>query len=62
MEFLYTDHDNTLIKDMLLTKPELYIDEYVDWFRQLTGRFISLATMCRTIITLGFTHKKVYAS
>ena len=59
MEFLYTDHDNTLIKNMLLTKPELYIDKYVDWFRQLTGIFISLATMCRTIIRLGFTHKKV---
>lgn len=44
---------------MVITKPELYIDEYVDWFRDVTGRVISLATMCRTIIRLGFTYKKV---
>lgn len=42
-----------------MTKPELFIDEYIDWFRDVTGRVISLATMCRTIIRLGFTYKKV---
>lgn len=62
MEFLYTDSDNTSIRNMLLTKPELYIDEYVDWFGQITGGFISLTTMCGTIIRLGFTHKKANAS
>ena len=38
----------------------MFIDEYLDWFHHVTGRVISLATMCRTIIRLGFTHKKVY--
>ena len=44
---------------MVITKPELYIDEYVDWFDDVTERVISLATMCQTIICLGFTYKKV---
>ncbi|XP_078355939.1 uncharacterized protein LOC144640731 isoform X1 [Oculina patagonica] len=51
--------DNRLIRSMVITKAELYIDEYVDWFRDVTGRVISLATMCRTIIRLGFTYKKM---
>ena len=38
----------------------MFIDEYLDWFHHVTGRVISLATMWRTIIRLGFTHKKVY--
>ena len=45
-----------------MTKPELFTDEYVDWFRDVTGRVLSLATMCRTIIRLGFTYKKVRES
>ena len=48
-----------LVRSMVMTKPELFIDEYIDWFRDVTGRVISLATMCRTIIRLGFTYKKV---
>ena len=53
------DRDNALVRSMVMTKPELLIDEYIEWFRDLTGRVISLATMCRTIIRLGFTYKKV---
>lgn len=45
-----------------MTKPELFIDKYIDWFRDVTGRVISLATMCRTIIQLCFTYKNVSLS
>lgn len=42
-----------------MTKPELFIDKYIDWFRDVMGRVISLAKMSRTIIRLCFTYKKV---
>ena len=44
---------------MVMTKPELYLDEYKDWFKEITGTQISISTICRSIIRLGFTYKKV---
>ena len=42
-----------------MTKPELYLDEYKYWFQEITGKQISISTICRSIIRLGFTYKKV---
>ena len=38
------------------------MDEYQDWFHTVTGTQISIVTMCRSILRLGFTYKKVTLS
>ena len=57
-----TDRENRILEAMIRSKPELYIDEYQDWFQTVTGTQISIATMCRSILRLGFTYKKVNLS
>ena len=54
-----TDRENRILGAMIKSKPELYMDEYQDWFQTITGTQISIATMCRSILRLGFTYKKV---
>ena len=55
----FVARENEILKMMVMTKPELYLDEYKDWFKEITGKQISISTMCRSIIRLGFTYKKV---
>ena len=52
------DRENKVLEAMIRSKPELYIDEYQDWFHSVTGTRLSIATMCRSILRLGFTYKK----
>jgi len=54
-----TDRENRILEAMIKSKPELYMDEYQDWFQTITGTQISIATMCGSILRLGFTYKKV---
>ena len=53
-----TDRENKVLEAMIRSKPELYIDEYQDWFHSVTGTRLSIATMCRSILRLGSTSKK----
>ena len=57
--FKFVARENEVLKMMAMTKPELYLDEYKDWFKEITGKQISISTICRSIIRLGFTYKKV---
>lgn len=55
----FVARENEILKVMVMTKPELYLDEYKYWFQEITGKQISISTICRSIIRLGFTYKKV---
>ena len=44
---------------MVHSKPDLYLDECCDWFKEVTGNTISVKTMCIYLLRLGFTRRKV---
>ncbi|XP_028394601.1 uncharacterized protein LOC114518809 [Dendronephthya gigantea] len=56
---LLSARENEILKSMVMTKPELYLDEYKDWLKEITGKQVSISTICRSIIRLGFTYKKL---
>jgi len=43
--FFSADAENSRLKAMVLSKPDLYLDEYQAWFTEQTGKIVSVYNM-----------------
>ncbi|KAL5005222.1 hypothetical protein ScPMuIL_018678 [Solemya velum] len=54
-----TRRQQHILKAMVNSKPECYLDEYQEWFREVTGKRLSISCMCQYILRLGFIRQKM---
>lgn len=43
----------------MISKPDLYLDELVSWYEEITGLSLSVRTMCRYILRLGLSRQRI---
>ena len=44
---------------MVETRPDLYLDELQHWFHKVSGKNVTIQTICNHLLRMGFTHKKL---
>ena len=44
---------------MVETRPDLYLDELQHWFHQVSGKNVTIQTICNYLLRMGFTRKKL---
>ena len=53
------DQEQFIVMQALIHNPTMYLYEVQEYLRLLTGKEVSLSTICRTIKRRGFTRNKV---
>ena len=53
------DREQQSLRAMITSRPELYLDEYQSWLFQITGKSLSIPSLCRYVLRLAFTRRKL---
>ena len=56
---LLTEFEQVAVLQSLTTKPTMYLDELQSELHDLTGTWVHVSTICRTVHHMGLTRKKV---
>ena len=56
---LLNDNEMIIVIHMISNKPSMYLEEIQEKLFYLTGTYVHVSTICRTVQYLGFTRKKL---